>query len=68
MEAAAVALKLAAVAPEPTVTEAGTVNNALLLESVTTEPPAGAVWLNMTVQVLTTAWPKVVGAQTSPDT
>ncbi len=47
------ALKVAAVAPDATVTEAGTVSRALLLESVTDEPPAGAVCVSVTVQVLT---------------
>ena len=53
MVAAAVALKVAVVAPADTVTEAGTVSRALLLASVTLEPPAGAVWVRVTVQVLT---------------
>jgi hypothetical protein len=43
MEAAAVALKVAVVAPTVTVTEAGTATEALLLASVTLDPPAGAV-------------------------
>ena len=42
MVAAAVALKVAVVAPAATVTEAGTVSEALLLASVTLEPPAGS--------------------------
>jgi hypothetical protein len=41
-EEAAVALKLAVVAPAATVTEAGTVSSALLLASVTLAPPVGA--------------------------
>jgi hypothetical protein len=53
MDADAVELKVAVVDPEDTVTEAGTVSRALLLESVIDEPPAGAVWVNVTVQVLT---------------
>jgi hypothetical protein len=51
MEAAAVALKVAVVAPAATVTEAGTVSEALLLARVTLEPPVGAVWVSVTVQV-----------------
>ncbi len=43
MEAAAVALKVAVVEPDATVTEVGTVSEALLLERVTAEPPVGAV-------------------------
>lgn len=38
----AVAVKLAEVAPDPTLTEAGTVNAVTLLESVTVMPPAPA--------------------------
>ena len=43
IEAAAVALKVAVVAPAVTVTEAGTVSRALLLARVTLDPPVGAV-------------------------
>ncbi len=43
IEAAAVALKVAVFEPAATVTEAGTVREALLLERVTVEPPVGAV-------------------------
>ena len=39
------------VAPAATVTDAGTVRLALLLDSETTAPPAGAAWLSATVQV-----------------
>jgi hypothetical protein len=48
-----VALNVAVVAPETTVTEAGTVSKRLLLPSVTLAPPVRAVWLRVTVQVLT---------------
>src|SRR5580704_9428330 len=68
IEAAAVALKVAVVAPAATVTEAGTVSNVLLLASVTLEPPVGAVWVRVTVQVLTALWPRVAGLQATPDT
>jgi hypothetical protein len=47
----AVAVKVAVVAPAATVTEAGVVKAALLSESVTTEPPAGAARDKVTVQV-----------------
>jgi hypothetical protein len=53
IEAAAVALNVAVVAPEATVTDAGTVSEALLLASVTVEPPVGAVCVSVTVQVPT---------------
>jgi hypothetical protein len=51
MEAAAVALKVAAVAPAATVTDAGTVSEALLLASVTLDPPVGAAVFKVTVQL-----------------
>ena len=65
---AAVALKVEVVAPAATVTEAGTVREVLLLASVTLDPPAGAVWVNVTVQVLTALCPKPVGLHVTPDT
>ena len=68
MEAAAVALKVAVVAPPVTVTDAGTVSRALLLPSVTLDPPVGAVWVSVTVQVLTALWPRLVGVQARVDT
>ena len=66
--AAAVALNVAVVAPAATVTDAGTVSEALLLASVTLEPPVGAVWVSVTVQVLTALCPRLVGLQATPDT
>ena len=68
MDAAAVALKVAVVAPAATVTEAGTVSEALLLASVTAEPPAGAVCDSVTLQVLTALWPRLAGLQATPET
>jgi len=53
MEAAAVTLNVAVVAPAATVTDAGTVSEALLLASVTLDPPVGAVWVSVTMHVLT---------------
>ncbi len=47
----AVAVKVAAVAPDGTVTEAGTVSKPLLLDSDTDAPPAGATWDKLAVQV-----------------
>jgi hypothetical protein len=66
--AAAVALKAALVAAAATVTEAGTVSEALLLPSVTFEPPAGAVWFRVTVHVLTALCPRLDGLQATADT
>ena len=68
MEAAAVALKVAVVAPAATVTEAGTVSRVLLLASVTLEPPARAVWVSVTVQVLTALCPRLAGLHATPET
>jgi hypothetical protein len=63
IEAAAVALKVAVVAPAATVTDAGTVSEVLLLASVTLDPPAGAAWLSVTVHVLIAPALNAVGAQ-----
>ena len=41
---------------------------ALLLPRVTVEPPAGAVWVRVTVQVLTADWPRLVGLHVRVDT
>ena len=57
------ALKVAAVEPAATVTDAGTVSDVLLEPSATLEPPVGAVWVRVTVQVLTALWPRLVGLQ-----
>jgi hypothetical protein len=59
--------KAAVVAPEATVTDAGKVSEALPLASVTLDPPAGAVWVSVTVHVLTALWPILVGLQTTPE-
>ncbi len=67
MEAAVEALKIAVVAPAATVTDAGTVSEVLLLASVTLDPPAGAAWVSVTVQVLTAPCPRLVGLQAMPD-
>jgi hypothetical protein len=63
--AAVVALKAAEVAPAATVTDAGTVSTVLVLVRVTVEPPAGAAWVSVTVQVLEEFGPRLVGLQTS---
>jgi hypothetical protein len=63
-----VALKLAVVAAAATVTDAGTVREVLLLDSVTAAPPAGATLVRVTVQALVALGPKLVGLQASDDT
>jgi hypothetical protein len=68
IEAAAVALNVVVVAPAATITDAGTVSEALLLASVTLEPPAGEIWVSVTVQVLTALCPRLVGLQATPET
>ncbi len=68
MLAAAVAPKVAVVAPDDIVTDAGTVSKALLEVSDTAEPPEGAVWVRVTVQVLTALWPRLVGLQDKVET
>ena len=68
MEPAAVALKVAVVAPAANVTEAGTVSEALLLESVTLEPPVGAFCVKVIVQVLIALCPRLAGLQVTPET
>ena len=64
---AAVAPKIAVVAPAATVTDAGTVSKVSLLASVTFDPPAGAILLSVTVQVLTVPWLRLVGPQVRLD-
>ena len=68
MEAAAVALNVTVVEPAVTVTDAGTVSEVLLLATVTLDPPAGAVCVSVTVQVLTALCPKLVGVHATADT
>ena len=68
IEAAAVALKVAAVAPAATVTDAGTVSEALLLASVTVEPPEGAVWVSVTMHLPTVLGLRLGGLQASAET
>jgi hypothetical protein len=68
IEAAAVALKVAVVAPAATVTDVGTVSEALLVARFTPDPPVGAVWVRVTVQVLTALCPRLVGLQATPET
>jgi hypothetical protein len=57
------AVKVAVVVPAVTVTEVGTVNNALFLDKATEVPPTGAGLLRLTVQEAVAAELKVVGLQ-----
>ena len=66
--AAAVALKVAVVAPAATLTEAGTVSELLLLASVTLALPVGAIWVSVTVHVLTALGPRLVGLHATLET
>jgi hypothetical protein len=68
IKAAAVALKVAVVDPAATLTDAGTVSEALLLANVTLDPPVGATWVSVTVQVLTALCPRLAGLQVRPET
>ena len=62
----AVAVKVAVVAAAATVTEAGTVRAALLLDKVTAVA-ADAVLLRVTVQVLEAPEPRLVGLQATEE-
>jgi len=66
--AAVVALKGADVAAAGTVTEAGTVRVALVLDRVTVAPPAGAALVRVTVQVVEALGPTLLGLQASEET
>ena len=68
LTAAVVALKVAEDADAATVTDAGTVRAELLLESVTTAPPAGAGCERVTVQVLEAFGPRLAGLQAREET
>ena len=57
------AVKLAVVLPDPTVTDAGSVSAAALSDSVTVAPP---VFDTVTVHVELPFDPRLVGAQLSP--
>jgi hypothetical protein len=63
-----VELNVAVVAPAATVTDAGTVSQVLLLASVTLDPPVGAVWVSVTVHVLTALCPRLVGLHATVET
>lgn len=61
----AVAVKFAVVAPDATVTEAGTVNAAALLDRATAAPPEPAALESVTVHADVPPLPSVVGVQES---
>jgi hypothetical protein len=64
----AVAVNVAEVLFAATVTDAGTVSDALLLASPTALPPDGAAWLRVTVQVLPAPEFTLVGLQARAET
>jgi hypothetical protein len=67
--APAVAVNVADVVPDDTVTDGGTGSAAVLLDaSVIALPPAGAAWFVVTVQVVTTSLVKLDGAHASDAT
>lgn len=57
------AVKVAVEAPAATVTDTGSVTKALLSDSVTTAPPAGALPVNVTVHMADVPEPSAVGVQ-----
>jgi hypothetical protein len=61
-----VAMKVVLLVPPETVTDGCIVTKELLSESDTTNPPAGAFWLRVTVQVLLTPPDTVEGRQDTP--
>jgi hypothetical protein len=63
----ALTVKVPVVEPAATVMEAGVVSTALLSESVTIVPPAGAPLESATVQVLVPFEFKLVGVQASEE-
>lgn len=63
-----VAVKFAVVPPAGTVTDVGVVRVALVSEMATTEPPAGADWFRVTVQVLEAFCGRVAGVHISEET
>jgi hypothetical protein len=67
IDAPAITLNEAVVAPETTVTIDGTASKLLLLATVTLDPPAGAVCVNVTVQVADCPALNEVGEQTTVD-
>ena len=62
-----VALNVPEVEPANTVTEVGVVKTALLFDTVTAVPPAGAALVSVTVQVPVAFGPRVVGLHANPE-
>ena len=62
------AVNVAMPAAGATVTDAGTLSKEFVLARVTTAPPAGAGWERLTVQVLDTFGPMLVGLQITEET
>ena len=56
------------VAPAATVTELATGSNVLLLERATEDPPVGAAFERVTVQVVAAPAPRLVGLQVNDGT
>jgi hypothetical protein len=65
---AAVAAKVAVVAPAATLIEVGVVSTALLSEIATLAPPVRAALVKLTVHVLEALGPRLLGVQASDDT
>jgi hypothetical protein len=63
-----VAANVVVVAPALTVAEAGAARVALVFESVTAAPPAGAGFDSAIVHVVEAFWPMLAGLQDSDDT
>ena len=63
-----VTVNVAEVAPAGTVADAGVVSRELVSDRVTVAPPAGAGWLNVTVQVLEEFGPRLPGLQLTVET
>jgi hypothetical protein len=66
--AAALTLKVAAVAPAATLIEVGVVSTVLLSERAMLAPPEGATLVRVTVQALAELGPRLLGAQAREDT
>jgi len=63
-----VAINVVVIAPALTVTEAGAVRVALLFESITAAPPAGAPFVSVIVHVVEALGPMPAGLHDSDDT
>jgi hypothetical protein len=61
-------VKVALLAPSLTVSEAGTLTSPLLLESVTTTPPAGATLVSVTEQLAAPGARTISGLHDRPET